>query len=145
MNNKYKFLSFPFVILLLLSLCFFIFFFGVGNYGLLDKDEPRYAGTALEMLKNNDWIIPKFNFENRFDKPILFYWLIAISYKLFGISDFISRLPSAVCATLCIFFTWYTVKIVFGRKTAFLSAVILATSVEFVLLGTRSKPALFFP
>ena len=138
MNNKYKFLSFPFVILLLLSLCFFIFFFGVGNYGLLDKDEPRYAGTALEMLKNNDWIIPKFNFENRFDKPILFYWLIAISYKLFGISDFISRLPSAVCATLCIFFTWYTVKIVFGRKTAFLSAVILATSVEFVLLGRRA-------
>ena len=138
MNNKYKFLSFPFVILILLSLCFFIFFFGLDSYGLLDKDEPRYAGTALEILKSNDWVVPKFNFQNRFDKPILFYWLISTSYKIFGISDFASRLPSAVCAVLCILFTWYTVKTVFGRKVAFLSAIILATSVEFVLLGRRA-------
>ncbi len=138
MNNKYKYLSFPFVVLLLLSLCFFVFFFGIGNYGLLDKDEPRYAYGALAMLKNNDWIVPKFNFQNAFDKPILFYWLIAISYKLFGISDFISRLPSALCATLCVLFTWYITKTVFGRKVAFLSALILITSVEFVLLGRRA-------
>ncbi len=138
MNNKYKILSFPSVLLILLSLCFFIFFFGIGSYGLLDKDEPRYAGTALEMLKNNNWIVPKFNFENRFDKPILFYWLIAILYKLFGISDFTSRLPSAICATLCVLFTWYVVKIVFGRAAAFLSAIVLLTSIEFVLLGRRA-------
>ena len=138
MKNKYKFLSFPFVIFILLSLCFFIFFFGIGNYGLLDKDEPRYAGTALEMLKNNDWIVPKFNFQNRFDKPILFYWLIAISYQFFGVNDFTSRLPSAICAALCVLFTWYTVNKVFGKKVAFLSAIILATSVEFVLLGRRA-------
>ena len=130
MNNKY--------ILILLSLCFFVFFFGIGNYGLLDKDEPRYAGTALEMLKNNDWIIPKFNFQNRFDKPILFYWLIALSYKLFGVSDFTSRLTSAICGILCVLFTWYTAKKVFGRKIAFLSALVLVTSIEFVLLGRRA-------
>ena len=138
MNNKYKILYFPFIIIILLSLCFFVFFFGIGNYGLLDKDEPRYAGTALEMFKNNDWIVPEFNFENRFDKPILFYWLIAISYKFFGISDFTSRLPSALCATLCVLFTWYVARVVFGKSAAFLSAIILTTSIEFVLLGRRA-------
>lgn len=124
--------------LLLLSLCFFVFFFGIGNYGLLDKDEPRYAGTALEMLKSNNWIIPQFNFQNRFDKPVLFYWLIALSYKLFGVSDFTGRLPSALCATLCVLFTWYVTKFFFGKRVSFLSVIILITSIEFVLLGRRA-------
>lgn len=138
MNNRYNFLSFPFVTLILLSLCLFVFFLGIGSYGLLDKDEPRYCGTALEMLREHNWIVPKFNFQNRFDKPILFYWLIAISYKFFGISDFSSRLPSAVCAMLTILFTWYVSKVVFGKKIAFLSALVLLSSVEFVLLGKRA-------
>lgn len=124
--------------LLLLPLCFFVFFFGIGNYGLLDKDEPRYAGTALEMLKSNNWIIPQFDFQNRFDKPVLFYWLIALSYKLFGVSDFTSRLPSALCATLCVLFTWYVTKKFFGKRVSFLSAIILITSIEFILLGRRA-------
>ena len=80
----------------LLFLCFFIFFNGIGSYGLLDKDEPRYCSCALEMIEENNFITPKFTFENRFDKPILFYWLIVGSYKIFGVNDFTSRLPSAI-------------------------------------------------
>ena len=137
LTNK-KLLPLPYLILMILSLSLFIFFFGLGNYGLLDKDEPRYAYGALDMLRTNDWIVPKFNLQDAFDKPILFYWLIAFSYKFFGISDFTSRLPSAACATLCVLFTWYTAKKVFGRKVAFLSAIILATSIEFILLGRRA-------
>lgn len=117
---------------------FFAYFFGIGSYGLLDKDEPRYCGAALEMIENNNWIVPKFNFQDRFDKPALFYWMIAASYKVFGINDFTSRLPSALCAVFLVLFTWYTAKKIFGKNTGFLSAVILATSVEFILLGRRA-------
>lgn len=127
-----------FNIIFLLSLCLFVFFAGIGSYGLLDKDEPRYAGTALEIIKNHNWIVPQFNYENRFDKPILFYWFIAASYKIFGISDFTSRLPSAICALLCVLFTWYVSKKVFGNKVALLSGIVLATSIEYVLLGRRA-------
>lgn len=127
-----------FIYLFLLILCLFIFFNGIGSYGLLDKDEPRYCGCALEMLENNDFIVPKFNFQDRFDKPVLFYWLIAASYKIFGVSDFSSRLPSGICAILCVLFTFYVGKNFFCSAFGFISAMVLASSLEFVLLGRRA-------
>lgn len=132
------FKSNKFLLLFLFLLCSFIFFTGIGSYGLLDKDEPRYAGCALEMLENNDFIVPKFNFQDRFDKPALYYWLIAVSYKLFGISDFTSRIPSALCAVLCVLFTWYTSVVVLGKLRGFICALVLATSIEYILLGRRA-------
>ncbi len=122
----------------LILFCLFIFFTGLGNYGLLDKDEPRYAGCALEMLQNNDFLVPKFNFQYRFDKPVLYYWLIAASYKLFGVSDFTSRIPSALCAVFCVLFTWYTSTVVLGRLRGFVCALVLLTSIEYILLGRRA-------
>ena len=132
------FRSTPLLYLSFVSLIIFIYFFNIGNYGLLDKDEPRYTSCALEMLEKNNWIVPKFNFQNRFDKPPLFYWLIGTSYKLLGVSDFTSRLPSAFCAVLTILFTWFVSNKIFGRTIGFMSAIILATSIEFMLLGRRA-------
>ena len=122
----------------LLILIVYTFLSGLGSYELLSKDEPRYSECAIEMIENQDFIVPKFNFQDRFDKPPLFYWLIAASYKLFDISAFSSRLPSAVCAILLILFTWYTVGKVLGKTSGYLSAAILATSIEFIFLGRRA-------
>ncbi len=135
MSNKniYKLVSLIFLIAL-----FFIFFYGIGNYGLLAKDEPRYAGCALEMIENNNFTVPKFNFEDRFDKPALYYWLIATSYKILGVSSFSSRVPSAICAILLVLFTWYTTSKVLGKRSGLLSAIVLATSVEYIFLGRRA-------
>ena len=133
---KNKTLAFEFLILLFLSL--FVFLYGIGSYGLLDKDEPRYCGCALEMLEDNNWIVPQFNFQDRFDKPALYYWLIALSYKFFGISDFTSRLPSACSAILCVLFTWYFAWRVLGSKVALISSLILMSSIEYLILGRRA-------
>lgn len=124
--------------ILLTILCLFLFFTGLNNYGLLDRDEPRYAGCALEMIENNDWITPKFNFQDRFDKPVLFYWLIATSYKFLGVSDFTSRLPSAISATLLVLFTWFTTRKVFGKSFGLVAGVMLASAAEFIILGRRA-------
>lgn len=132
-ENLFKVINISFIILL-----FFIFFYGLGNYGLLAKDEPRYAGCALEMIENNDFIAPKFNFKDRFDKPALYYWLIAASYKAFGIDSFTSRVPSAICAILLVLFTWYTTSKVLGKIAGLLSAMVLATSIEYIFLGRRA-------
>ena len=94
-NISFKLASVLFVLLL-----FYIFLSGIGSYGLLAKDEPRYMNCAIEMIQNNNFIVPKFNYENRFDKPPFFYWMIAASYKLFGINHFLGRLPSALSAGL---------------------------------------------
>ena len=138
MNNFIKRNCFHVLGFLFILLLFYIFFYGLGDYGLLAKDEPRYSGCALEMLENNNWIVPKFNFQDRFDKPALFYWLIAISYKLFGVNEFSSRIPSALSAVLLVLFTWYIGKKVLGRTAGFLSAIILATSIEYIFLGRRA-------
>ncbi|MBI3591542.1 MAG: glycosyltransferase family 39 protein [Candidatus Melainabacteria bacterium] len=133
LKNLFKILNILFIFLL-----FYIFFSGIGSYGLLAKDEPRYAGCALEMIENHNYTVPKFNFQDRFDKPVLFYWLIAASYKLLRVSAFSSRVPSAICAILLVLFTWYTTKKVLGSTTGFISAIILATSIEYIFLGRRA-------
>ena len=125
-------------IIVFIFVLLFIYLYGINDYGLLSKDEPRYAGCALELMENHNWIIPKFNFQDRFDKPILFYWLIAISYKIFGVNEFASRLPSAISAILLIIFTWYLSVKVLGKTAGFISALILATSVEYIFLGRRA-------
>ena len=62
-------------------------------------DEPVYGETAKEMLLTGDWLSPRIYGEFWYDKPPLFYWLEAISFKLFGLSTWSARLPS-VLATL---------------------------------------------
>ena len=85
----------------LLLLCFGVLLYGtyLGLIPLLDPDEPVYGETAKEMLLTGDWLSPRIYGEFWYDKPPLFYWLEAISFKLFGLSTWSARLPS-VLATL---------------------------------------------
>lgn len=119
-------------------LAFIFFFFKLWGFMLFDVDEPRYAEAAREMIESNNWITPYFNYVVRFDKPVLFYWLIAFCYKLFGVSEFAARLPSAIMATLMVLSTYF-----FGRKHinqnfAFISALVLLTSLQFIGLARMS-------
>jgi 4-amino-4-deoxy-L-arabinose transferase-like glycosyltransferase len=73
-----------------------LLFVGLGSMGLTDRDEGRNAEAGREMLETGDWISPTFNYEPRFAKPVLVYWLMSLSYRWFGIDEFSARLPSAV-------------------------------------------------
>ena len=84
---------------LLLFLSLFLFFYRLGSLSLFDADEPAFAEAAREMLLSGDYITPHFNFQPRFDKPVLFYWLVALAYKGFGIGEFAARFWSATFAT----------------------------------------------
>ncbi|MDD3014491.1 MAG: glycosyltransferase family 39 protein, partial [Candidatus Gastranaerophilales bacterium] len=126
------------LLLILAVLCLVLYFLFLGHYKLIDVDEPRYAEAAREMLKSGNWLTPYFNYELRFDKPVFIYWLIAISYVIFGVTEFAARFPSAIMATLLVFFTYF-----FGRQTVsksfgFISALILASSLEFLALARVS-------
>src|SRR5262249_51728924 len=98
-------------VLLLLVFAFIMFFYRLGSYPLFDLDEPRYAEAAREMLENGNWITPHFNYELRFDKPVFFYWLVALAYQMFGLSEFSARFFSAVMATLSVLALYW-----FGKK-----------------------------
>lgn len=89
-------------ILVLAVLCFFLFFFGLANFGLLGADEPRYAQIGREMLERNDWVTPTLHGKAWLEKPVLYYWLEMVAYKLFGVSDWAARLPAVVLGFLLI-------------------------------------------
>ncbi|HXE91382.1 MAG TPA: glycosyltransferase family 39 protein [Terriglobales bacterium] len=86
----------------LAAFCVFLFFFGLGSFGLVGPDEPRYAQVAREMAERHDWVTPTLHGEAWLEKPILYYWRARIAYALFGVSDWPARLPSATFATLMI-------------------------------------------
>ena len=72
------------------------YLYGLGQLPLLGPDEPRYAQVAREMFLRGDLITPTLGGHLWFEKPALLYWMMIASYKLFGVSEWSARLPSAV-------------------------------------------------
>lgn len=126
------------VLTVFLFLLIFVYFYSLGNTGLIDVDEPRYAEAGREMLESGNWIVPYFNYVVRYDKPIFFYWLEAISMKVFGVSEFAARLPSTLTAMLCLGFVFYFVKTFYNYVASLLAVLILMTSFEFAALARFS-------
>lgn len=98
---------------------------GTWSLPLIDRDEPRFAEAAREMVERNDWIVPHFNGEYRFDKPPLIYWLMAGSYAALGESDFAARLPSVLAAAgiSTMLFLWGTTLFPTYRRALFAAAL----------------------
>ena len=69
------------LVLLVVYVCFFD---GLTAFGLVGPDEPRYASIAREMAAGGDWVTPRLHGEPWFEKPILYYWVAALGYRVFG-------------------------------------------------------------
>ena len=119
--------------LFLLSLLMFF----VGNHLLeiTDPVESNYVITAKEMLASGDYFSPRIYGNYWYDKPILFYWELLAAFRLMGIHEFSARFFPAVMASIGVFSTYFFGKRLYDRRTGFLAAVILATSLEYWYLG----------
>src|SRR5438128_2302945 len=81
---------------------------------LLDDADSFYAEVAREMNLRHDWITPYANDLRFLEKPPLFYWLISISYKVFGSTNaFTARLPTALAVTALVLVTFKIGKLLF--------------------------------
>jgi 4-amino-4-deoxy-L-arabinose transferase-like glycosyltransferase len=85
----------PRELILVAAVCGYLFFFGLGSFGLVGADEPRYAQVAREMLERNDYVTPTLYGEPWLEKPALYYWRAMIAFEEFGVKDWAARLPSA--------------------------------------------------
>ena len=74
----------------------------LGIRPLATPDETRYAEIPREMRASGDWIVPRLNGLLYFEKPVLGYWLNAVSQEAFGETPFAVRLPSALAAGLSV-------------------------------------------
>lgn len=89
-------------VLLLVAFCGFLFFYGLGAFGLLGADEPRYAQVAREMLDRSDWVTPTLQGKPWLEKPALYYWQAMLSFRVGGITDQAARLPAAFDAAMLV-------------------------------------------
>jgi 4-amino-4-deoxy-L-arabinose transferase-like glycosyltransferase len=89
-----------YVLIFLIIIAFYLY--GLGQLPLLGPDEPRYAEVAREMLLRGDYITPTLGGYTWFEKPSLLYWMMAASFKVFGVSEWAARLGPALCGLLTI-------------------------------------------
>ena len=116
----------------ILTVAIFMSCFRLGAPRLFDVDEAVFSEATKEMVENGQWITPTYNSANRYDKPILFYWIMALSYKAFGVNEFSARFPSAIAATLLSLSLFLFVSRYFDEKTAFYAALPLVLSPYFL-------------
>ena len=105
-----------------------LFFAGLGRLPLLEPDEGRNAEVAREMLASGDWVTPHFNSLAYLDKPAVYFWMVAASFRLCGVTEWAARFPSALMALGSMLLTWFLARRMFGDSTGWRAAIILATT-----------------
>ena len=117
-----------------------IFLTSLGKARLWDRDEPRNAGCAAEMMQRGDLVVPIFNDELRHQKPVLLYWFMIASYSVLGVSEFAARLPSAIFAIGSALLTYGIARRFFDAKVALLAAIALCSSIMFCVAARAATP-----
>ena len=125
----------PLIMAMLLGASLLLLLWQLGAYGLIDVDEGRYAEVPREMFATGDWLTPRLNFINFFDKPPLLYWGIALSYAVFGVNEFAARLIPALAALLGVGVAAVLGRRMFGARAGFLSGLILLTSLMWTVMA----------
>ena len=129
-------------VLILGLVCFLTFFAGLGRGAIGDSDEAFYAEASREMVASGDWLTPHYNYEVRFQKPILFYWLVSMAYKAAGVGEAAARFPSALAGLGLAILTYLAGRRWFDAGTGFFAATVVATSFGYFSIGRLSLPDL---
>ena len=110
--------------------------FGFNGYiSLWDQDEAAYAGFAKRMLETGRWLIPDFTWSEIHRKPPLHFWLVALSYKIFGINTFAVRFFSASAVGAGVILLWFKGARILGKRVAHTAAFLTAGNVFLMMLG----------
>jgi 4-amino-4-deoxy-L-arabinose transferase-like glycosyltransferase len=126
-------------LVLLAALTFLV---GLGRGPIADSDEAFYAEAAREMVRSGDWITPHFNYEVRFQKPILYYWLTAATFLVTGPAEWAARLWSALSGIGLVLITAACARRWYDEGVALLGGAIVATSFGYYSIGRMALPDL---
>ncbi len=125
----------PIHLLLLFLLSSLLFFIGLGDMGLTDRDEGRNAEAGREMFASGDLVTPTFNGELRVAKPVFVYWLMTLSYHVFGVNEFAARFPSALFGVALILMQYLFLTKLRGPTVGLYGALMLLLNIEILALG----------
>jgi 4-amino-4-deoxy-L-arabinose transferase-like glycosyltransferase len=112
----------------------------LGGPSLWDIDEGKNAEAAREMLESENYILPTFNYEPRYEKPALIYWLQAVAYHTFGVNEFSARLPSALAGILTVLLIYELGRSLFNHSTGLIAGIVLASSTGVCVAARFANP-----
>lgn len=104
------------------------YFVGINAY-IQEVDPATYAEVSREMVESHDFVYLHDNYRQYLDKPPMTLWLIALSYKIFGIKNFAVRLPSLFMSVVAILSVYWLGVMLWNKRTGLLSALIMASTV----------------
>ena len=102
---------------------------------LANPDEGRYSEISREMAASGDWVTPRLNGINYFEKPPLQYWATAAAFKLFGEGEVPARLYVGLCGMATLLIAALTAGRLRGAEAGLASALALVSSPYFMALG----------
>lgn len=126
----------------LLLLAALTFFAGLGRGAITDSDEAFYAEASREMVASNDWLTPYYNYEKRFQKPVLYYWLTSATYLVTGASELGARLWAALAGVGLVLVTAACGRRWYDETTGLLAGAIVATNFGYFSIGRMALPDL---
>jgi 4-amino-4-deoxy-L-arabinose transferase-like glycosyltransferase len=124
-----------------------LFFIGLGRLPLIEPDEGRNAEVSREMIVTHDWITPHYDGLPYLDKPTVLFWMIAGSFRVFGITEWSARFPEGLAALATVLLVWLMGKRMFDERTGMIAGIILATSPLFFVFARTvifDMPLTFF-
>jgi 4-amino-4-deoxy-L-arabinose transferase-like glycosyltransferase len=114
------------------------FFVNLDDASIWDANEAYYVETPREMIERGDWINPSFNYEPRFNKPVLSYWIVGGLYQLFGVSLAVERAAIAGAAVIMLIAVWFMARASSPKPLAPLLATLgLAAGPRFFMFSRR--------
>ena len=124
----------------LLLLAALTFFAGLGRGAITDSDEAFYAESSREMVASGDWLTPHYNYEPRFQKPILYYWLTSATYLVIGATEMGARLWAALAGVGLVLVTAACGRRWYDESTGLLAGAIVATNFGYFSIGRMALP-----
>jgi len=112
----------------------------IGSGDLYSETEGQYAGAAREMVETHQWLLPTNDGIPRLQKPPLLYWLIIISFKLFGINGAAARLPIAIGVVASVALTFLIGEKLTDYWRGFMAGLIYLSFCGTFLLGRIVMP-----
>lgn len=120
---------------LLCILLFISLFFWQDVIELL-AEEPRRAVISLEMRYTGNYLVPKINGVDYFNKPPLFNWIMAAGFRLFGsYQEWVVRFPSLLAWIVMAFVNLFFIKRFLGLQVALLSSLFTITAADVYYYG----------
>jgi eukaryotic-like serine/threonine-protein kinase len=137
------------ICVLILVVFLVAFLLSLGGAPLWAADEKTYSQLAYHMVKSGDYFMPWANGQPSIwvGKPPLLMWLMSVSYQIFGVNNFSTRIWAPLFGVLSLLVVFFLGKKLYNRTVGLFSTVVLGTFTTFFAYSTHAMtdiPLVFF-